>query len=41
MVEEGELTVYVEAEYPLEKAALAHEKISEGHTKGKIIIAMD
>jgi NADPH:quinone reductase-like Zn-dependent oxidoreductase len=41
MVENGELKIFIEAEYPLEEAAKAQERIEKGHTRGKIIITMD
>lgn len=37
-VEEGSLHVLVSATYPLEEAAKAHQAISTGHTRGKIVL---
>jgi NADPH:quinone reductase and related Zn-dependent oxidoreductases len=41
MVDNGDLKIHVEMEYPLEEAAKAQEMVEKGHTKGKIIITMD
>ena len=41
LVAEGRLRPHVEATYPLERAAEAHERIEEGHVRGKLVLAID
>ncbi len=38
LIEAGQLTINVDAVYPLEQAAAAQEKNREGHTRGKIVL---
>ena len=41
LVAEGSLRPHVEATYPLENAAEAHERIEEGHVRGKLVLTVD
>jgi NADPH:quinone reductase-like Zn-dependent oxidoreductase len=41
LVAEGRLRPHVEATYPLERAAEAHERIEGGHVRGKLVITVD
>lgn len=38
MVDEGRLAVHVQETFPLERAADAHERLEEGHVRGKLVI---
>jgi NADPH:quinone reductase-like Zn-dependent oxidoreductase len=40
LVHEGRLRAHVEATYPLEKAAEAHERLEEGHVRGKLVLTI-
>lgn len=41
LVAEGRLSPHVEATYPLERAADAHEHIEGGHVRGKLVLTVD
>jgi NADPH:quinone reductase-like Zn-dependent oxidoreductase len=41
LVAEGRLRPHVEATYPLERAAEAHERIEAGHVRGKLVLTVD
>jgi len=41
LVAEGRLRPHVEATFPLERAADAHERIEGGHVRGKLVITVD
>ncbi|HEX2411759.1 MAG TPA: NADP-dependent oxidoreductase [Solirubrobacteraceae bacterium] len=41
LVAEGSLRPHVEATYPLERAAEAHERLEEGHVRGKLVLTID
>ncbi len=41
LVAEGSLRPHVEATYPLERAAEAHERLEEGHVRGKLVLTVD
>jgi NADPH:quinone reductase-like Zn-dependent oxidoreductase len=41
LVAEGSLRPHVEATYPLERAAEAHERIEDGHVRGKLVLTID
>ena len=40
LVQEGKLRPHVEATYPLERAAEAHERIEGGHVRGKLVLTL-
>ena len=40
LVAEGSLRPHVEAAYPLERAAEAHERIEQGHVRGKLVLTV-
>jgi NADPH:quinone reductase-like Zn-dependent oxidoreductase len=40
LVAEGRLRPHVEATYPLERAAEAHERIEDGHVRGKLVLTI-
>jgi NADPH:quinone reductase-like Zn-dependent oxidoreductase len=41
LVAEGRLRPHVEATYPLERAAEAHERLEGGHVRGKLVLTVD
>ena len=41
LVAEGSLRPHVEETFPLERAADAHERIEEGHVRGKLVLTVD
>jgi NADPH:quinone reductase-like Zn-dependent oxidoreductase len=41
LVAEGRLRPHVEATYPLERAAEAHERLEGGHVRGKLVLTID
>jgi NADPH:quinone reductase-like Zn-dependent oxidoreductase len=41
LVHEGRLRPNVEAVYPLEQAAEAHERLEQGHVRGKLVLTVD
>ena len=41
LIAEGSLRPTVEATYPLEQAAEAHERIEAGHVRGKLVLTLD
>jgi NADPH:quinone reductase-like Zn-dependent oxidoreductase len=41
LVAEGRLRPHVAATYPLERAADAHERIEDGHVRGKLVLTID
>jgi NADPH:quinone reductase-like Zn-dependent oxidoreductase len=41
LVADGSLRPHVEATYPLERAAEAHERLEEGHVRGKLVLTVD
>jgi NADPH:quinone reductase-like Zn-dependent oxidoreductase len=41
LVNEGRLRPHVEATFPLERAAEAHERIEGGHVRGKLVVTID
>ena len=41
LVAEGSLRPHVAETFPLERAAEAHERIEEGHVRGKLVITVD
>jgi NADPH:quinone reductase-like Zn-dependent oxidoreductase len=41
LVAEGRLRPYVAETFPLERAADAHERIEEGHVRGKLVLTVD
>jgi NADPH:quinone reductase-like Zn-dependent oxidoreductase len=41
LVQEGKLRPRVEAVYPLEQAVEAHERIEQGHVRGKLVLSVD
>jgi NADPH:quinone reductase-like Zn-dependent oxidoreductase len=41
LVSEGRLRPHVEAIYPLERAADAHERLEAGHVRGKLVLTVD
>ncbi|MGH2947446.1 MAG: NADP-dependent oxidoreductase [Solirubrobacteraceae bacterium] len=41
LVAEGRLRPRVEATYPLERAAEAHERVEGGHVRGKLVLTVD
>jgi NADPH:quinone reductase-like Zn-dependent oxidoreductase len=41
LVAEGRLRPHLEATYPLERAAEAHERIEGGHVRGKLVLTVD
>ncbi|HEX5618598.1 MAG TPA: NADP-dependent oxidoreductase [Solirubrobacteraceae bacterium] len=41
LIAEGGLRPTVEATFPLERAADAHERIEEGHVRGKLVLTVD
>ena len=40
LVQEGRLRPHVEATYPLERAAEAHERLEQGHVRGKLVLTI-
>jgi NADPH:quinone reductase-like Zn-dependent oxidoreductase len=38
LVHEGRLRPHVEAVFPLEQAAAAHERLEQGHVRGKLVL---
>lgn len=40
LVAGGRLKVHVDAVFPLAEAAAAHDRVAEGHTTGKIVLAV-
>jgi NADPH:quinone reductase-like Zn-dependent oxidoreductase len=40
LVQEGRLRPRIEATYPLEKAAEAHERLEDGHVRGKLVLTI-
>ena len=40
LVDAGHVTPHVEATYPLEEAADAHERIEGGHVRGKLVLSV-
>jgi NADPH:quinone reductase-like Zn-dependent oxidoreductase len=40
LVQEGRLKPHVEAVYPLERAAEAHERLESGHVRGKLVLSL-
>jgi NADPH:quinone reductase-like Zn-dependent oxidoreductase len=41
LVAEGRLRPHVEATYPLERAAEAHERLEGGHVRGKLVLTLE
>src|SRR5918992_1068484 len=41
LVNEGRLKPRIEATYPLERAAEAHERLEDGHVRGKLVLTVD
>jgi NADPH:quinone reductase-like Zn-dependent oxidoreductase len=41
LVSEGSLRPTIEATFPLERAADAHERIEDGHVRGKLVLTVD
>ena len=41
LVAEGSLRPHVEETFPLERAADAHERIEDGHVRGKLVLTVD
>ena len=41
LVHEGSLRPHVEEAFPLERAADAHERIEDGHVRGKLVLTVD
>ena len=41
LVAEGSLRATIEETFPLERAADAHERIEEGHVRGKLVLSVD
>ncbi|MFF2851784.1 NADP-dependent oxidoreductase [Streptomyces sp. NPDC058001] len=41
LAEQGVLTVHVAETFPLERAADAHRRSAEGHTRGKLVVTVD
>ena len=41
LVHEGSLRPTVQEAFPLERAADAHERIEEGHVRGKLVLTVD
>ncbi|MGW8065673.1 NADP-dependent oxidoreductase [Streptomyces ziwulingensis] len=41
LAEQGVVTVHVSETFPLERAADAHRRSQEGHTRGKIVVTVD
>ena len=41
LVAEGSLRPAIEDTFPLERAADAHERIEEGHVRGKLVLSVD
>ena len=41
LVAEGTLRPHIEATYPLERAAEAHERLENGHVRGKLVLTVD
>ena len=40
LVHEGRLRPHIEATYPLERAAEAHERLEQGHVRGKLVLTI-
>jgi len=40
-IDTGELRIQVSETFPLEQVAVAHNRIEEGHTQGKLVLTMD
>ncbi|MEV4002806.1 zinc-binding dehydrogenase [Actinomadura sp. NPDC049753] len=40
LVADGRLKVHVDAVFPLAEAAAAHDRVAEGHTTGKVVLAV-
>jgi len=40
LVQEGRLRPHVEEVYPLERAAEAHERLEQGHVRGKLVLTI-
>ncbi len=40
LVHEGRLRPYIEEAYPLERAAEAHERLEDGHVRGKLVLTI-
>jgi NADPH:quinone reductase-like Zn-dependent oxidoreductase len=40
LLAEGALRPHIEAAYPLERAAEAHERLEEGHVRGKLVLTV-
>ena len=38
LIEAGQVTVNIDAVYPLAQAAVAHAELEKGHTRGKIVL---
>ena len=41
LVAEGSLRPHVEATYPLDRAAEAHERLEQGHVRGKLVLTVE
>ena len=41
LVQEGRLRPHVEEVYPLEEVAAAHERLEQGHVRGKLVLRVD
>jgi NADPH:quinone reductase-like Zn-dependent oxidoreductase len=41
LIQDGTLRPYVQASYPLERAAEAHERLEAGHVRGKLVLTVD
>ena len=41
LVEEGRLRPHIDETYPLERAAEAHERLEQGHVRGKLVLTID
>jgi NADPH:quinone reductase-like Zn-dependent oxidoreductase len=41
LLSEGALRPHIAATYPLERAAEAHERLEEGHVRGKLVLTID
>ena len=39
-IEEGRVRVHLQETFPLEEAAAAHERLEDGHVRGKIALTV-